>query len=621
MDMNSVVEHGITGAGVALLFLGIGWAWQILGYPIRRILGYLNQMLFITDLPAPKRFGSINGHQAFKEQRTRVGSLLGFCLFAFLGASVALMMPQTVQADSNGRNDSDARNSDGGNALWPSAGQNLNNTGFQSAEHGIGVENASTLAVKWQFTTMGDVSATPAVDDDKVYFPDWGGYLYAVNRKTGAQVWQTKIEWQTGVAGDKARATPAVAGNKVIVGTQGGPTGGGGKLLAYDKNTGALLWKTTLDPHFAAAVTQSASVHGNTLYVGLASLEEGLAAFIPGYVCCSFRGSMIAIDVNTGAIIWKTYMVPPGYSGGAIWGSSPAIDTRRGQVYIATGNNYSVPASVLTCVGAAAGDPGKQGACLSRDDLFDAVVALDLKSGAVRWAHISLPYDAWTVDCIPFVGSGSNCPMPAGPDYDFGQAPALFSVPQAGKDAGHAGQDGDDKPRELVGAGQKSGIYWALNPDNGAVVWKTQAGPGGSAGGLQWGSAADGKRIYTANANSDRQPWMLPNGTTTTEGVWSALDIATGHIIWQVTPLNKGSTSGPVTTANGVVFGCSLDPLGYMYAMNAVTGTMLWRYPSGGSCLSGAAISRGAIYWGSGYSRFGTPNNKVYAFEVTPKTM
>jgi hypothetical protein len=218
MDMNSVVEHGITGAGVALLFLGIGWAWQILGYPIRRILGYLNQMLFITDLPAPKRFGSINGHQAFKEQRTRVGSLLGFCLFAFLGASVALMMPQTVQADSNGRNDSDARNSDGGNALWPSAGQNLNNTRFQGAEHGIGVENASTLAVKWQFTTMGDVSATPAVDDDKVYFPDWGGYLYAVNRKTGAQVWQTKIEWQTGVAGDKARATPAVAGNKVIVG-------------------------------------------------------------------------------------------------------------------------------------------------------------------------------------------------------------------------------------------------------------------------------------------------------------------------------------------------------------------------------------------------------------------
>ena len=140
---------------------------------------------------------------------------------------------------------------------------------------------------------------------------------------------------------------------------------------------------------------------------------------------------------------------------------------------------------------------------------------------------------------------------------------------------------------------------------------------------MQWDLAVDGKRIYTANANSDRQPWTLPNGTTTTESVWSALDIATGQIIWQVTPLNKGSTSGPVTTANGVVFGGLVDPLGDTYAMNATTGAMLWRYPSGGSCLSGAAISRGVVYCGSGYSNFGfgTPNNKVYAFEVTPKTM
>ena len=445
-----------------------------------------------------------------------------------------------------------------------------------------------------------------------------GGYLYAVDRKTGAQVWQTKIEAATGVTGDLARATPVVAGDKVIVGTQGGFAGGGGKLLAYDKNTGSLLWNTTLDAHFAAIITQSANVQGNTLYVGVASSEETLATFIPGYVCCSFRGSMLAIDVNTGAIIWKTYMVPPGYSGGAVWGSSPAIDTKRGQVYIATGNNYSVPASVLACVVAAGGDPAKQSACLSEDDLFDAIVALDLKSGAVRWANISLPYDAFTAGCIPFFGTGANCPNPAGPDYDFGQAPALFSVQLAGQ----AGER-DGKPRELVGAGQKSGIYWAVDPDTGAVVWKTQAGPGGTAGGLQWGSAVDGTRVYTANANSSHQSWMLTNGTTTTDGVWSALDAATGQIIWQVTPLNKGGTSGPVTTANGVVFGCSLDPLGYMYALNAATGDMLWRYPSGGSCLSGAAISRGVVYWGSGYSHFGfgTPNNKLYAFEVAPKTM
>lgn len=79
-----------------------------------------------------------------------------------------------------------------------------------------------------------------------------------------------------------------------------------------------------------------------------------------------------------------------------------------------------------------------------------------------------------------------------------------------------------------------------------------------------------------------------------------------------------GTTSGPVTTANGVVFGCALDALGYMYALDAATGAILWEYASGGSCLSGAAISNGEVYWGSGYTNFGagTFNNKLYAFEI-----
>jgi polyvinyl alcohol dehydrogenase (cytochrome) len=220
-----------------------------------------------------------------------------------------------------------------------------------------------------------------------------------------------------------------------------------------------------------------------------------------------------------------------------------------------------------------------------------------------------LPFDAWSAGCIAFLFGlpVSNCPNPAGPDYDFAQAPPLFSVQPAG----------NGKPIELVGAGQKSGIYWALNPDTGAVVWNTQAGPGGTAGGLQWGSAVDAARVYTANANSSFKPWKLPNGNTTTDGVWSALDAATGQLIWQVTPAHGGNTSGPVTTANGVVFGCSLDPQGYMYALNAATGETLWTYASGGACLSGAAISGVAVYWGSGYSHFLLkPNNKVYAFEL-----
>jgi polyvinyl alcohol dehydrogenase (cytochrome) len=498
---------------------------------------------------------------------------------------------------------------------WPTAGNDLQNTRYQKTESKISPSNVGTLASKWVFETGGDVSATPAVDGAKVYVPDWAGNLYAIDRKTGALVWSVNISAVTGVPFDKARATPALAGDKVIIGTQGSiliPGGGpGGKVLAFNKNTGALVWSTQADNHPAAIITQSATVFNGRVYVGVASLEEGLAAFVPGYAL-SFRGSMLALDLDTGAILWKTYTAPEGYTGNAVWGSSPAIDTKRGQIYIATGNNYSVPQSVLDCVTAAGSDPAAQAACLPADDHVDSVLALDLETGAIRWATRAIPYDAWTGSCI--FGDGSACPDPAGPDYDFGQAPALFTAKDGGK----------GKPRDLVGAGQKSGQYWALDPDTGAVVWVTQAGPGGTSGGLQWGSAVDGQRIYTANANSNHVPW---NGTDTS-GVWSALDPATGQVLWETRPPDGdyagslgGTTSGPVTTANGVVFGCSLKPEGHMYALNAATGQVLWDFESGGSCVSGAAISNGMVFWGSGYSNFGmgTPNNKVYAFSLPGK--
>ena len=512
------------------------------------------------------------------------------------------------------------------NSQWDSAGGNEQNTRYQSTEKKIKVGNVANLAVKWAFTTGGDVSATPAVDGSRVYAPDWAGNLYAVDRKTGVQVWKATISDATGVPGDKARATPVISGNMVIVGTQGnvysaafgGPGGPGGNLLAYDKNTGALLWKTTLDTHAAAVITQSATVHGNRVYVGVASLEEGVAGLVPGYVCCTFRGSMLALDVNTGAIVWKTYTVPAlpaGYTGGAVWGSSPAIDAKRGQLYIGTGNNYTIPASAQACVLAAGSDSVAVHACIAADDHFDSIMALDLETGAIRWATAALPFDAWTVGCLGFFGPPTNCPEPAGPDFDFAQAPALFTVDLPGR----------GNHQDVVGAGQKSGQYWALDPDTGAVRWMTQTGPGGTAGGLQWGSAVDGKRVYTANANSNSKPWPDAGGATT--GMWSALDATTGQILWQTRPPHGGGTSGPATTANGVVFGCTIDSShaatqddpGWMYALDAATGAVLWEFASGGSCLSGAAISNGNVFWGSGYGNLGfggTPNNKLYAFQL-----
>jgi polyvinyl alcohol dehydrogenase (cytochrome) len=491
-----------------------------------------------------------------------------------------------------------------GENIWPSAGQDLNNTRNQSEESKISPANAGNLAVKWKFTPGGDISATPAVDSNTVYIPDWAGNLFALDAKTGAAVWSRKVADITGVPGDLTRTTPAINGNTLIFGNQGGINNGSGAyLVAVSKKDGSLLWKTQVDAHPAAVVTQSAVVNDGVVYVGVSSLEEAFAAD-PSYTCCSFRGSLVALNAKTGAILWKTYTVPniPGYSGGAVWGSTPVVDPSRKTVFITTGNNYSVPAAVETCA-ANASTPAQVRACFDPSDHFDSVMALDMRTGAIRWATAAMPYDAWNVSC--FFGATGNCPQPAGPDYDFGQGASLFSV-----------KDGKGKKRDLLGAGQKSGQYWTFDPDTGAVVWVTQAAPGGTAGGLQWGSAVDGRRIYFSATNSEGKPWTLPSGATVNSGVIGALDAATGRILWEIGDPQGARDGGAVSVANGVVYACSLDPAGHMYSLNAATGAILKDFASGGSCNAGAAVSKGVVYWGSGYSRFGfgTPNQAFYAF-------
>ena len=310
------------------------------------------------------------------------------------------------------------------------------------------------------------------------------------------------------------------------------------------------------------------------------------------------------------------------FSGVAVWGSTPVIDSKRNSVYFSTGNNYTVPQAALDCA-AAGGTPDQVRTCImavdgSSQNYFDGIVALDLNTGAVKWYTSVIPFDAWNVAC--FFG-GPNCPPNAGPDYDFGQGPALFEV-----------GNGNNK-HELLGAGQKSGIYWAFNPNNGAIVWHTQVGPGSTLGGLQWGSAVDGKRVYTAVSNFSFAPFQMTTGPgagqTVKGGFWAALNAETGSRVWEIAG-NKPPAFGPypdsaiatnqgmVSVANGVVFAGAMDSAGTMYAFNAATGKKLWSFASGGSINSGAAIVKGIVYWGSGYSNFGlgTPNNKLYAFKL-----
>lgn len=492
--------------------------------------------------------------------------------------------------------------------LWTSGGQDLANSRSQGAKASLTRKNVSNLNVQWAATVASDISATPAVDGDSVYVPDWAGYLYRLDRETGATIWQFSINAALGTTDNFSRATPAIHDDLLILGDQGGRRFAGATVMAVDRNTGELVWATKVEDHFAAIVTQSATVHDGVVYVGVASYEEALAAFVPGYVCCAFRGSMLALDADTGAILWKTYTTPEGFSGNAIWGSSPAIDPKRKQLYVATGNNYSAPEAFLDCVTAAGDDTAAQLACNPADNLFDAILAIDLGTGAINWATLAVPFDVWTVSCIFSVPGAAPCPDPAGPDFDFGQAPMLI-------------KDKSVQPvREMVGAGQKSGQFWALDPDSGSVIWVTQVSPGGVGGGLQWGSSWDGTRIYTSSANSEFKPWTLPDGTVTNYGIWSALDPSTGQVLWQTANPAQERAGGAVSsTKAGLVFVCSLDADGHMYALNGQTGDVLWDFASGGSCNSGAAIVANRVFWGSGYlaAQFDpafTGNTSFYAF-------
>lgn len=510
---------------------------------------------------------------------------------------------------------------------WTMGGNDLNNSRNQ-ASSAINRNNVAQLQAKWVFTTGGDVGATPAVVGGTVYFPDFAGNYYAVNAATGVAAWSKKVSDWTGFPNDYARNSPAVVGDLLILGNQAGTLGGGASVIAVNRNTGQKVWVTKVDSDPFAMITSSPIVYNGVIYVGIASFEEAVATS-NGYPCCVSRGSVVAVNLSDGTKKWQTYMVPPnggqpgGYSGGGVWGSTPVVDSKRNALYVGTGNNYNVPQSVKNCNAA---HPNQKN-CDDPTNYVNSVVALDLTTGNVKWATRALPYDAWNVACIFPDGAtpppGVNCPNPTGPDYDFGgNGPNLLSV----------------KGKDLVGIGQKSGLYWALNPDTGEVVWKIQVGPGSALGGVEWGTAYDGDRIYVpiANYNATQQK-LKGNGPVVNGGSWSALDPKSGNILWQTgVPGNCSQTApfppvpgvtpgcmalGPASSSNGVVFAASMDPIAgnpTMFALDGQTGQILWSFAAGSSVVAGPAIVGNSIYWGAGFSRFGlgTPNNKLYAFSV-----
>src|SRR6516165_4928478 len=257
--------------------------------------------------------------------------------------------------------------------------------------------------------------------------------------------------------------------------------------------------------------------HAGRLYVPTSSYEEGGRP--PGYGCCTFRGSLVALDARDGQIVWRHFTIAQapgllrvyadgselwGPSGGAIW-SAPTVDVRRSAIYVGVGNTYSGAAQPTT----------------------DAVLALDLQTGALRWAKQMTPGERDVFGCAP---GEVNCGDKAGPDFDFGASPALATM------AG--GQ-------QLILAGQKSGVMYALDPDRrGQMVWRYRAGGGGGLGGIQWGVASDGVRAYAPVADIYAAE---PGGL-------HAVDLGTGQRVWWAPPPGALACGRPSRACSGAQF-------------------------------------------------------------------
>jgi polyvinyl alcohol dehydrogenase (cytochrome) len=498
---------------------------------------------------------------------------------------------------------------------WNGWGQNDGNSRFQdAAAAGITAADVGRLKVKWAFGFPGDQSAyaQPAIVGGRVFVGSPAGIVYALSAATGCINWYFEAERavRTAVMIGRVR-TGSGAKDAAFFGDQGGTA------YALDAATGALLWKTKVEDFPGSRVTGSPVVHNGRLYVPVASGEETAGA-APDYQCCRSRGSLVALDAATGKQVWKTYMIPEepiptkksatgtqqwGPSGASIW-NSPTIDARRNTLYVGTGNNFSDPPTRTS----------------------DAIVAMDLDTGKIRWSRQMTAADAWTVGCrLP---DKTNCADSNGPDFDFSSSPILVTMTNG---------------RRMLVAGQKSGMVHGLDPDaDGKVIWSVKVGEGGTMGGVQWGSAADRSTAYVALSDIGRI--TLPNTLATNAdpkrgGGIFALRVDNGQRVWYTPPPGCGdrprcspAQSAAVSAIPGVAFSGAVD--GHLRAYSTTNGAILWDFdtvgpyqtvngvPARGGSLNGpgSSIAGGMLFANSGYvNAGGMPGNVLLAFSVDGK--
>ncbi len=487
--------------------------------------------------------------------------------------------------------------------VWNGWGVSPANTRFQPARQaGLTADETPRLKLKWAlgFPDATVAWAQPSVGGGRVFVGSQNGTVYSLDARTGC------IYWTFGASGG-VRTGIAIGPR----GDSGPPTVYFGDTSAHvyavDAATGLKLWARQVDDHPLARITGSPTLDQGRLYVAVSSYEEAQGAS-PDYECCTFRGSLSALDARTGAVAWKTWTIdtPPkprgksaagktlwGPSGAAIW-SAPTVDRKRGVVYAATGNTYSGPDQPTS----------------------DAVIAFDMATGKIRWTRQATPNDTFLIGCRS-ASNNPNCPEANGPDHDFGNAPILAA-------GGGSGGGGD-----LIVIGQKSGVGFALDPDKqGAVVWQYRAGLGGALGGMEWGSAADADHVY----------FPVSDITRPKPGGLHAVNLRTGERAWLAPPPPlkcaggrgcNAAQSAAITVIPGVVFSGSND--GALRAYSTRDGAILWEFDTNrdfetvngvsarGASMQGPgpAVAGGMLYVNSGYGAFGgRAGNVLLAFGV-----
>jgi polyvinyl alcohol dehydrogenase (cytochrome) len=489
---------------------------------------------------------------------------------------------------------------------WNGWGPDSSNSRFQAKTGGLTGADISKLRLRWAFGIPGATQSRsqPAIAAGRLFIGSQTGDVYALDAESGCVYWSFKAE--------------AGVRTAISVGRYGGDSRGRQAIYfadatavayAVDATTGQEIWRYKLDHHPAAQTTGAPTLHDGRLYVPTSGPAEETGAALAGYECCTFRGSLTALDAKTGIPVWKAYTVPEpqprgkNASGVQLWGpagvgiwSAPTIDPKRRFVYAATGNAYAAP------------EPGTS----------DAIVAFSMATGAIQWSKQLTPGDIWIYGCDRRTRTNhdtdnANCPESLGPDFDFAASPALVTT-----------ADG----RDVLIVTQKSGVSYALDPDQkGKVLWEYRWGRGSPIGGV-WGAATDGVRAYFAVADRFR---ISPGGL-------HAVNVATGERVWytpapptvcRTSPTCGLAQSAAVTLMPGIVFSGSAD--GGIRAYSTETGEIVWTFdtnrsfdtvngiPANGGSIDGpgVTIAAGMLYVTAGSDAFsGMPGNVLLAFSA-----